>query len=670
MSEEPQPHLPPLRSVYVTSFASSHVFVVGATQVSISWECEGAAHVNLHRRQPDSEEWQVVPGKVNFAKGQISVLVERDTYFRIRAYPQPEPGEQLDDSMAAEQTLLVDRVPRVLFYTLLVAVILALISFWYLSEGLIHGVDLIDNHWLLQLGIIFSRMLAVGASVFGAPLVAAMLQIRAGRSTTTTDLAFDTLRNRALSGVILVASLIPPTLVALVHFHTRPLYISSEIERPIHVWACDEDEQQVSHKSALRLTIPPGLSSVRVMSSLDFEKCVTPEGVVQLNRPIRSPSDRSLAVESSESTHSRSFFDSLFEPPARITLTCDQRVVLAEADTTAYRYHLQWDDDAMTPFDEVAGGTSLIAKKFVGDCTSYSRWARFEQETAVGSATAERHSWRVALDRSGKSDTFLPATTPRKISFDEDVGSPAHVTLGASDTWQSTKTCRATGECEIPTPKDLTPGGASYLCITPQLPVGTPNTAEDCHREQPWSYFQTVEGVNSIEMHSLVVCLPPGQPGTDVGVESEHAAWRGALTGARPKIPWPNTLVDETVTLTVGDQVEIVPVRTGDKIRPTMPTRERFSVTITLNRVPKRLSSKCELQPLYETPTEQLCELRSEVIASGTGQHMTFENLPEWAVRRNTQWGPRPGHCSSLPETATCTLILRGSTRELHCTGQ
>lgn len=670
--ESAQPGHVPLAQVRISRFECSSEFVIGAREVTLSWETKNAAALHIHRKVGDEEK--LVGGKVNFAAGRLALEVDADTTFTLLAYPAGPDGKPIfDEEKAAECELFVEYVRPAVFYGLLIGVVIWVLGIWLLSEGLFHGTDLVDTHWVLNFGNTASRLLAVLVSVLGAPLVAALLQILNGHSRGFSALAFALLRNERWALALAATAVIPPVALMWVLFASSQVYLSSDIDRPIHIWDGCSSEGEITAKSDLRLTIPPGISSARVM--LEDFNCRTPEGVVLVNPPANAkdeaPEDAKPAQAGTGAKKD--------ETQVRFAFTCNQRVLLDATQTNGnYRERVQWDDGTTSPFD--ADGAHRVARKYVKDCAAFSRSAHFERRTPVGEPL-EKLSWRMAVDHLGKEAAHVELT-PVEVQLGK-AWTGGYVTVGAGDEWHTIKSCPRGETCDLTLPDQTIAARPRYLCATPSPVSGPTNTAAACAEGQTWSYFEriderTLDEGDTKDPHlpglaPLLVCVPPTLSGDHIDVTAGGAAWSGTLQPHNPTIVWsPKWQGEAEVTLTVGDRTEhVLPVKPDDEtVGKIEATVELVSarVTVTLDDQPGKFRSghSCNFEAVHEE--DDRCRLLSRVVATGKGQHVEFTNLPEWANATTTKWRPIEKECDGLTDQPdSCHLDPRR--RVLQCHG-
>lgn len=479
----------------IVSFEATPALVVGKRRITLSWKAEGARSISVQRRAPGGAPplpWEGIDGAVQFLRGNIEVQIDRDSEFRLLAHPE---GPDDHEDLVARQTLLVDHVPAPLFYGLLVSVAIAICSVWFSSEVLFHGTDLVENDPLLQAGNGISRFVALGSTVLGAPLVAAMLQMRTGTGSGRGQLALILLRRPWLTIAATLACLAVPVLSAIVAWTSTRIFLNSDLDRPVYAWSCKAEGSELVKGDRLRLVIPKGFSSARVRKSQLFLSCLEPAGVL-------------IAGEGDDtSTQNRDFAtDRTLTLNCRTTMEIDRGREEPDGD----RYSLRWDDNSAVPLDEAAG--KLLATKQVRDCESYPRGATLDRRSSAIADADALLVWTVRLDRNGNHHA--------KIDFsDFEVELPAdhepvHATLGLGDQWRSTRVCKAPS-CLITTPSKVLGGSPRHLCLAPLAPTGDANTSASCAENQPWSLFYLVAARRSSTTDDegasgTSASLPPG----------------------------------------------------------------------------------------------------------------------------------------------------------------
>lgn len=671
---------PGLSELQIVEFTASEEFVFDTGTVSIRWVCEGAKTLKLERRKADEKDFAPVSEAVFTTAGDLSFLIEEDTEFRLTV--ADEQGRTLS------QVRAIDRISSWWFNALWMSVALALIASWVLSEGLFHDVSLIENDRTLQLGIVTSRALSILQSILSAPLAITLLSFRYGQFNTATGLARELLHRPKATALLIALSLVPLGMVMLVSGSSKQVYISSEVDLPVHVWESED-------KRKLSLTIPPGLNTARVWESPASLEVLDPEGAQLLhgeNQPLTvgTGDGRCLTRESRRPGSKRPGFlrrawDSWASGGEFWRVVCEQRVgVIDEYAGQSQLQQLAWGEQTGAPPSKTEGGLVVFEWR-VSDCSSYADAVTYVRESAPGQFDYERLVVEVDFSCGVTDDMVfrVDQVTIPMPGWDRN----AYLTLGNGLQWMSTKLCRkGAGSCSVGVPSARDGQPANFMCITPAPVKGRVYDEAGCAKDQDWYTFARLGIESNVDLETeptvdVDLCLPSSFDGREVELRSPAQVWRGRLSQLHANAPLRAPRVDELM-IRVGDESfalspgsladlgstpDAIPAwtSTGWPLRPIELPREGFA----LSRVRLRSSSgpitayrsKCALT-LEGIPEK--CEGALGATGSIQGDFANFSSLPAWTKNVPTRWNH--GKCRGIPGNS-CTLEIDRGKGVLTC---
>lgn len=631
-----------LPTLAVHEFAVEPTVVIGSRSVRVRWRVDGAARAQLRCSRAGGGD--TIPLRAR--AGQLELpAIAHDCVVTLALWSE---ADLADEAPTYATSIPVRRVAKWLVALVLFSISSLLVGVWYCSEYLFKGAQVVDRSTWLAGGVGVARLIALASTVLGAPVVLALVRMRQDDifGLLTAELLR---RSRLATGVSLGLLVLVGSYVAFVQWNTRELWFRSSLSRPVYFWAAHRGAHEGDGEARLRLEVPPGLTSARVLA-LDEP--------LANHDPARVHWHDEPALPSSEI----------------IELSCGVELLRGAPVAGAF---VRWSPTETSTFVD---GRAYLA---VPNCSSFPSRATLVEREREGGRTRHRLLWTFDVPTDDHAELTHASTSMALPAADGH-----HVVLGVSGSWESTTRCAADGSCELELPARVqgrgcaasrtfdptaTPAyadgelhasdGTVEACISGIPPAEREEPMVDCGGDGSWSLRFRPASLEpaALRLGKLSVCAGELDAST-VSIEHGAVVFAGKLP-ARGWIPWPELPPTAQLRVTIAGETQsrgVTQVDDGMVVQLETPTIATVRLDVTVDGTPQLRLRDARLLHVGAQP---LCPVPTSAITRVERDHVRIDALPRWmlAKRANVWLLEARGQA-----TASCRIELeRGA---LACT--